>query len=308
MLIDISKTLLPQFENRFGTVIHKEICLKPEDGVGKIILTDFPGKLSLYRFNFNLREPYVMESHNPAESEWYLLNVNLSKTIVRKEVNGALIDLQRYLPSGVLFYNPGIRVNSQTPKNRDFEICLIRFNRRFLEQYFDGLAGLLSPLEKSVIYEDLDPMSEKSLREALLTDSAMINRHASLLSFLGRFFAKLHQREPGIKSKGIHPEDLKGLFMAAALLRNPLSESLPGINFLAEAAGMSPTKFKSIFRQVFGTPPIRYHQKIRMEYAKTELMDGKRSAKEISYLLRYSHPSKFSAAFKKHFGLLPSEI
>lgn len=308
LLLDISKDVLSQYEDRFGLAVDNTISLKPEDGNGTISTVDFPGDLSLYQFIFNLREPFSMSSYNPSDSDWYLLNVNLSEINVRKEVNGNMMDLQRYLPTGILFYTPGIRVKSQTLPNKSFEVALVRFHKRFLDQYFESLSGLLSNFRKAVIYEDLDPFSEVNLRTALSPKQSSINRHAGLLAFLGRFFEKLAQRDTGIRTRGIHPEDLKGLFQTAAILRNPVPENLPDIKSLAENAGMSPTKFKLIFRQVFGAPPIRYHQKIRMEYAKAELVTGKRSASEISYELGYSHPSKFSTAFKKQFGLLPSEI
>jgi len=308
LLLNINKDVLLQFENRFGVATDGVITLKPEDGKGKISAVEFPGEVSLYRFTFDLHKSFFMESYNPNNSEWYLLNVNLSHASVRKEVNGGAMNLQRYLPAGVLFYTPGIRVKSQTPPNQFFEVALIRFHRNFLSHYFDDMPDLLSQLRETVIYEDLDPVSEVKLQDALSGNKSVINRHAAMLTFLGRFLEKIRQRGTGVKSKGVHPEDMKRLFLAAALLRNPVPASLPGINQLATTAGMSPTKFKLIFRQVFGAPPMRYHQKIRMEYARAELVAGKQSASEISYALGYSHPSKFTSAFKKQFGVLPSEL
>ena len=69
---------------------------------------------------------------------------------------------------------------------------------------------------------------------------------------------------------------------------------------------MGATKFKSSFKQVFGCAPMQYRNKIRLEYARDEINSHGRSPTEISYLLGYSHPSNFTAAYKKYFGEVPS--
>jgi len=95
--------------------------------------------------------------------------------------------------------------------------------------------------------------------------------------------------------------------MAAAHLRNPLASTVPSLAELAETARMGITKFKTTFKQVFGTPPIQYHRKIKLEYARQELTTQRKTATELSYELGYSHPSKFTTAYKKQFGVVPSQ-
>nr|WP_281350356.1 AraC family transcriptional regulator [Fulvivirga lutimaris] len=94
--------------------------------------------------------------------------------------------------------------------------------------------------------------------------------------------------------------------MAAATLRNPLTQDVPNIETLASLASMSTTKFKLLFKQLFGSSPIQYHHKIRMEYAKDELITKRKTPTELSYEFGYSHPSNFTTAFKKYFNELPS--
>jgi len=43
-----------------------------------------------------------------------------------------------------------------------------------------------------------------------------------------------------------------------------------------------------------------------MEYAREQIVVGNRSASELSYELGYSHPAKFTKAYKNQFGVLPS--
>jgi AraC-like DNA-binding protein len=90
-------------------------------------------------------------------------------------------------------------------------------------------------------------------------------------------------------------------------LRNPTKNDIPSVEELASMANMSLTKFKNAFKQVFGKPPYTYRHRIRMEYAHQMLVKGNMSPTQLSFKLGYTHPSNFTAAYKKHFGKLPSE-
>lgn len=308
MQLDISQNILGQFANRFGRPVNGMIRLRQKDGIGTISTTDFPNELELLQFQFRLHDAFSMSSYNPFGSDCFLLNINLSKAKIRKKVNGATVDMQRYLPTGMILYAPGIQVQSTTPAEDDFEVVLIRFNNAFLSTYFDRSSGPLQQLKETVCYEDIDTVSEELLKSAMKKDATLIKRHAALLEFLERFFKKLERRRKYGSYRPVHQDDLRGLFLAAARLRNPLAPSVPEIVELATIAGMSPTKFKVTFRQIFGAPPIRYFREIRMQYARAELISHRQTASEISYSLGYSHPSKFTSAFKKHFGVLPSSF
>jgi AraC-like DNA-binding protein len=120
------------------------------------------------------------------------------------------------------------------------------------------------------------------------------------------YFEKLRNHSKLNTRKGIHSEDVGNLFVAAAHLRNPLSASTPDLKELAGIAKMSLTKFKTSFRHVFGSAPIAYRHRIRMQYAREQLMTGTKAPTELSYELGYAHPSNFTAAYKKHFSKLPS--
>jgi AraC-like DNA-binding protein len=91
-------------------------------------------------------------------------------------------------------------------------------------------------------------------------------------------------------------------------LLNHLTAKFPGIDFLAEKFGISESKLKTEFRQFFGKPVFQYFQEKQMQLAKELLMEGQLLVKEISFRLGYENVSKFSAAFKKHHGVLPSAM
>ena len=147
---------------------------------------------------------------------------------------------------------------------------------------------------------------ETSMKGIMESNGNKIRANVYLMQFLADVTEKLKNRELPSKYEHLHPADVKGLFLASAHLRNPVAQDIPSIKVLAGIAGMGTTKFKATFNQVFGKAPIQYHQKITFDYAKDELKRKGKSVSELSYELGYSHPSKFTSAFKKIFGIVPS--
>lgn len=159
----------------------------------------------------------------------------------------------------------------------------------------------------NLLLEDLDFQLESELRKALNITDDKLRCHAAVLAFLGRLFDKLRSHEHPATNHNLRPNEIDGLFRACALLRLPLATVVPTIDDLAAVAHMGRTKFKSAFKQVFGSPPMQYRNRIRLEFAREQIVLNKMTPTEVSYLLGYSHPSNFTAAYKKQFGELPSE-
>ncbi len=69
---------------------------------------------------------------------------------------------------------------------------------------------------------------------------------------------------------------------------------------------MSATKFKNLFKAVYGTPVYEYYQQKRMQQA-ADLLSRGLSLKEAGLKVGYNNISNFSAAFKKQYNVLPHE-
>ncbi|HEY0189182.1 MAG TPA: AraC family transcriptional regulator [Cellulomonas sp.] len=76
---------------------------------------------------------------------------------------------------------------------------------------------------------------------------------------------------------------------------------------LSRLARMGPTKFKESFRSVSGTTPTRYVQQARMTRAEQLLRDDELSIAQVARAVGYGCASRFSALFRRHTGMLPSE-
>ena len=305
--IDIQKPIHWQFAEQMG-LIEEEDYLNMPPAVGEgggIRFLSFPGQLEFYHFGATrFRQLIEMHSVNAAESEWYLLHYNLSTIRQEKVIAGRTIEFQKHLPIGILLYGPDLVIETRIPPGVDSELASIRFHRDLLDAYF--APEDLPPLDQPLLCEDMDPGIDRAIQAALSAMADKISCHALILNLLKYSFQKL--RTSGISTvKGMHPQDIAGVFRAASQLRDPLREQVPTVEQLAQLAQMGVTKFKTAFRNVFGQAPKAYFQKIRMEFARQAILQQGLKPSEVSELLGYAHPSNFTAAYKKYFGQLPSD-
>jgi transcriptional regulator GlxA family with amidase domain len=95
------------------------------------------------------------------------------------------------------------------------------------------------------------------------------------------------------------------ILRAQKVIESKYRQSL-SIEDLAKASGMSPRNFNRRFKAATGESTIKYLQQIRIEAAKKELENGKRSFDEISVNVGYENVSFFRRIFKQGTGLSPA--
>lgn len=76
---------------------------------------------------------------------------------------------------------------------------------------------------------------------------------------------------------------------------------------LASEAFMSKYHFLRCFKQVYGCSPYQYVIYRRLETAREKLSKSRMTLTEIAYQTGFSDRRAFSKAFRKHFGLSPTE-
>ena len=79
------------------------------------------------------------------------------------------------------------------------------------------------------------------------------------------------------------------------------------ISEMAKLNMMSESKLKKLFRANLNTSPVAYFQRIKIDYAKTLLLERKNNITEISEKLGFQSIHYFSRFFKKHTGVCPTE-
>jgi AraC-like DNA-binding protein len=211
---------------------------------------------------------YVIPAHTRKRS----INIILTKEWIKKYMNMGVDDeaiCNNYFSLKVQHLN-------QEPFNTEY--------RSYFNQVFETPEGR--------------PMRELHLRNAIMM-------------LIETFFSRLHKRTKELKnapSKKMNTKDLYKLMEVESILVNDFSKAPPTIVDLAAYTKMSVSKLKSSFKTVYGTGIYEYYQKSRMRKARNMLIAHRYTVKEVGLQLGYTNLSNFSLAFKKEFGVLPSQL
>lgn len=105
----------------------------------------------------------------------------------------------------------------------------------------------------------------------------------------------------------LHALDVEAIYYVHELIEKDLCNSY-SIAQLSLEAGINQTKLKQGFKDLFGHTVFGYLTSLRMQKAKTLLLEGELPINEIANIVGYQHAQHFTAAFKKSMGYLPSEV
>ncbi len=96
------------------------------------------------------------------------------------------------------------------------------------------------------------------------------------------------------------------VYVARKILGENISSDI-SVEELAEKVSLNRTTLQRVFKQMYGVTIFEYRTQVRMQEAKNLLVDNDLTVTEIAGICGYSNASKFSAAFKKHFGSTPTD-
>jgi len=169
-----------------------------------------------------------------------------------------------------IFQKRGSRLNLETPLPFDLEVIA----RQILQCPFQGVSRQLFMESKAleILALELDTVSQATPPEMEL----------------GRL-------------------ELKRLELARHILDQEF-EDPPSLLELSRRVGLNDFKLKRGFRQAYSTTVFGYVRRLRMEKARALLESGDFNVTEAAVTTGYSCLSHFSAAFRKHFGFLPSDV
>jgi AraC-like DNA-binding protein len=101
--------------------------------------------------------------------------------------------------------------------------------------------------------------------------------------------------------------ELRALSAARQMLIEQLAPA-PTLRKLARAVGLGERALTHGFKTVYGETVFDFSLRCRMQYAVTLLRDRHWSVDRVSEATGYSHPTSFATAFRRQFGMRPSEL
>ncbi|WP_339714286.1 AraC family transcriptional regulator [Cyclobacterium amurskyense] len=217
-----------------------------------------------------------------------------------------------------ILYSDGLEIAVEN-KSKRIETFGINFNtdffieiaqngneslKRLAEKAINKENAILSPEWKtnnfkiqSVINEIIHcPYSEG------LKDLFLLSKSIELLVLQ----AELYEHQ-GNKAYIKDDNDRKKLLDAKELLTARI-DNPPTLSELSKLVSLNEYKLKKGFKELNGTTVFGYIKHIRMNLAKTLLLETTKTAKEIAYETGYGSPQHFSKAFKEQFGIAPNSI
>lgn len=173
-----------------------------------------------------------------------------------------------------------------------------------LEAIFDETKKVLSYYQHmesatQILLNDLKNRSFDDPAFELLLRGVSLQVFSNLIKRIRLYDDKLYK---------LPQQDLESMDRSIAYLTNDLQMDFPGIHKLAELAGMSISKYKTLFKKIMKDTPQHFFLNEKLLLAKKLLLEGKfKSIKEVALELGYSQAGHFAAAYKKKFDLLPAE-
>jgi AraC-like DNA-binding protein len=141
------------------------------------------------------------------------------------------------------------------------------------------------------------------------------NTHEQLQNFYLKLMAEeliyfllveLLKREKG-PNQTLSTSDAKMMYLIKEKILSDIA-SPPKLNELVKFSGMSESKLKRLFKQIFGNSIYNYYQTYRMNEAAYMIREQKLSVSETGYRLGFTNLSHFSRLFEKHIGLKPKKF
>lgn len=206
------------------------------------------------------------------------------------------------------FYTPAL--NAQLVLKRSAKMFTVCLTRKFISKLIGNDTIKLSLNEnakliatgnykhtrlQAVIKEIIEAAQPGFIRRIFLESKVL-----ELLSI------QLHQAETKAATKGFSKDDVVRLQEAKHIIAQNLQTPCSLIE-LARKTGLNDFKLKKGFKALFGHTVFGYLFELRMDNAYSLLQDGK-SVSEVAEIIGYKNPHHFTAAFKKKFGFLPSQV
>jgi AraC-like DNA-binding protein len=178
-----------------------------------------------------------------------------------------------------------------------------------ISQHDALINAILNPTESFLFYESIKAETQKTLKQLYtsqpengLTDFFYRIKTETLLYDV---FNQLHNRKYA-KISALNKADIDKLFLVRESILSDLSHP-PSLPDLAKFVGMSETKIKDLFRNVFGDSIYNHYQTARMEEAAYLLKYGDYSVSEVGYQLGFSNLSHFTRLFERYHNQKPKK-
>lgn len=134
-----------------------------------------------------------------------------------------------------------------------------------------------------------------------------IHTEARILELLMYQLEQLGNGQERPELDSVKGDDVVRLEQAREILKDAFRHP-PTQRELSRMVALNEFKLRRGFKEYFGTTVYDYITRLRMEHARKLLVEERMTISEVSNEVGFSHQNNFSIAFKKYFGLPPSDL
>jgi AraC-like DNA-binding protein len=305
--------ILKEFAHLLGAEIkHRRLEIPPKFGSGYCTGFIFNEHIRMLISNYELNENIVVK--NP--------DINAAKRMIFFKFQNIFSKAETPPAKKHLMALPSVLI--ATSRINTDEVISIHSNTATVNievdaNYLNGLFDLSerSPVLKSllqnaqpllfeqVIYPSLQKIVDEILSGPVDASFELFFLRVKAEELICRLLIELEKRNEK-QLCALNIQDIATIYKVKEQILQHL-QTPPVISKLAVGAGMSPTKLKRLFRQIFGNSIFSYYQEFRMKEAALLLKEEKLSVSEVGYRLGFINLSHFSRIFKEHIGMKPKQ-
>ena len=307
---------LSSFAGAIGaTVQHGRVNIPGKYGSGWVTGFLFGKQLRMIVRNYVLFEEVVITRH----PDWLTHDmVRISLNNILKTAWGGKIetaDDRPALPSITIATN-GFEPELHLGRDYGFNDIHIGIDASYLRELLN--TELDHPILKNIVAND-QPLIFEQVVSVTLQHTAAEIAEALISPPLHHFFYKLkaqelicyllmelNQRKEG-NVQALNSRDIKMLYAVKEQISRDLAK-VPVLADLAAYAGISESKLKRLFKQVFGKNIYEFYQSLRMDEAAFLLKHKNMSVSEVGYALGFINMSHFSKVFEQYIGVKPKKF
>jgi AraC family transcriptional activator of pyochelin receptor len=224
-------------------------------------------------------------------------------------------------PSMLVWAQPtGVDINEWTAASSRERYIIISIRPEFLAEHFlmsDGeapeqLQAFVASKREKLIYTQR-PLSSQTfdVTTRLISNPftgplALVYTEALALELLCCAVLSLTAVAGG-STEQYTERELKCLHAAREILTRQLAPP-PTISRVARSVGMAKSTLTKGFKAVFGETILDYSLGCRMRHAMALMRDQAWSVAKASEAVGYAHPTSFTTAFRRHFGMRPIDV
>ncbi len=269
-----------------------------------------------YKANIN----YKKVNDDSIQTDWYLLGL----TIFGMKQNLSLVNGVSYTNCSWLLFKPNTWIDNYHFKGAEEIGFSFYFNESWIKKhlyskeafktssirhFFESDTKYLIWYGEVETYKALyEKIYENFYNSTVRTNEAREELQSYVHQMLTKYVSEFKQEKVNSNYFNLVDKDIRIIHKVEKILLQRLTKPFPSIETLSKEAGVSETNLKAKFKLAFGKTIFQYFQEKQMLLAKDILVQEKNPISELAKLIGYKSVGKFSAAFKKQIGTLPSEL